>query len=186
MRTTSSSLRVVILETLRLTLRALAPGDLRALATMYADPEVMRYIGTGGPRGRDDAARAIDRQLAVYAERGFGEWPTVLRESGDVVGLCGLIVWLDIDGTEELEVAYLLARAPRTRGVGPGPGHGGRRRDPRLGRARARPQAFGLLHLSRAHRVDPRRPEDRMRYEKDFLYEGEPMALFAWSAPAGP
>ena len=108
----------MILETPRLTLRALAPGDLGALATMYADPEVMRYIGTGGPRGRDDAARAIDRQLVVYAERGFGEWAAVLRESGDMVGLCGLIVWPDIEGTEELEVAYLLAREVWGRGLG--------------------------------------------------------------------
>lgn len=172
----------MILETPRLALRALAPGDLDALAAMYADPEVMRYIGTGGPRGRDDAARAIDRQLTVYVERGFGEWAAVLRESGDMVGLCGLIVWPDIEGTEELEVAYLLAREAWGRGLGTEVA--GAIRDwavRELGRRRLvsciYPEHSASIHV--AQKIG-------MRYEKDFLYEGEPMALYAWSAPAEP
>lgn len=170
----------MILDTARLTLRPLTPGDLDALAAMYADPEVMRYIGTGGPRDRDHAARAIDRQRAVSAERGFGEWATVLRESGDMVGLCGLIVWPDIDGTEELEVAYLLAREAWGRGLGTEVA--GAIRD------------WAARELGRRRLVSCIYPEHTasirvaqkigMRYEKDFLYEGEPMALYAWTAPA--
>ena len=35
------------LETDRLVLRAPVPEDAEALAPMYADPEVMRYVGDG-------------------------------------------------------------------------------------------------------------------------------------------
>jgi ribosomal-protein-alanine N-acetyltransferase len=172
----------VILETARLTLRPLTPGDLDALASMYADPEVMRYIGTGGPRGRDDAARYIDRQLDTYAERGFGEWATVLRESGDMVGLCGLIVWPDIGGTAELEVAYMLARDAWGKGLATEAA--GAIRDwavSELGRRRLvsciDPEHAASIHV--AQKIG-------MRYERDFLYEGAPMALYAWSAPVEP
>ncbi len=99
-----------ILETPRLVLRELVPQDEDALAAMYADPEVMRWIGRGGVRTRDDARESIRRQLDGYRARGYGEWATTLRGSDEPIGLCGLIRWPDVDGVEEIEVAYLLAR----------------------------------------------------------------------------
>ena len=50
-------------------------------------------------------------------------------------GCAGLILWPDIDGAEELEVAYLLARDA----WGTGLRHRGRRRDPRPRRRRSAP-----------------------------------------------
>jgi len=99
-----------IIETERLVLRELSEPDVDALTSMYADPEVMRWIGTGGVRSRDDAVRSIELQREGYAEHGYGEWATVRRDTGEMVGLCGLIRWPDIEGTEEIEVAYMLAR----------------------------------------------------------------------------
>ena len=40
---------MLALETERLLLRAPVPDDADALAPMYADPEVMRYVGDGRP-----------------------------------------------------------------------------------------------------------------------------------------
>lgn len=99
-----------VIETERLVLRELGEEDVDALTSMYADPEVMRWIGTGGVRTRDDAVRSIERQRQEYAERGYGEWATVRRDTSEMIGLCGLIRWPDIEGTEEIEVAYMLAR----------------------------------------------------------------------------
>jgi RimJ/RimL family protein N-acetyltransferase len=99
----------VVIETERLVLRELEPTDEDALARMFADPEVMRWIGTGGVRTREVATRTIERERERYAERGWGEWATCRRDTGDMIGLCGLILWPDLDGVEELEVAYLLA-----------------------------------------------------------------------------
>lgn len=100
----------IVLETPRLTLRELVPEDEDALAAMFADPEVMRWIGSGGVRTRRDARSAIRRQLDAYRDRGYGEWAATLRGSAEPIGMCGLIHWPDIDGIEEIEVAYLLAR----------------------------------------------------------------------------
>jgi len=98
------------IETDRLVLRDLEPGDLDALAAMFADEEVMRWIGGSGVRGRDVAEGMIERQRRHYAERGWGQWATVERATGRMIGVCGLILWPSMDGHEELEVAYLLAR----------------------------------------------------------------------------
>lgn len=100
-----------LIETERLVLRELDENDVDALASMYADPEVMRWIGTGGVRSREDARRSIEKQRDEYDERGYGEWATIRRDTGEMVGLCGLIRWPHIDGAEEIEVAYMLARA---------------------------------------------------------------------------
>jgi ribosomal-protein-alanine N-acetyltransferase len=99
-----------VIETERLFLRELVETDADALAAMYADPEVMRWIGRGGVRSHEDALRAIERQQREYRERGYGEWATVVRGTDEMIGLCGIIRWPDIDGVEEIEVAYLLAR----------------------------------------------------------------------------
>jgi len=100
----------MVLETPRLILRELVPEDEDALAAMFADPEVMRWIGTGGIRTRQHAREVIEKQLREYREHGYGEWATILRGPDELIGLCGLIRWQDIDGVEETEVAYLLAR----------------------------------------------------------------------------
>jgi ribosomal-protein-alanine N-acetyltransferase len=98
------------LQTGRLLLRDLEPDDLDALTALFADEEVMRWIGAGGVLGRDVAAGMIERQQRHYLERGWGQWATVERASGRMIGVCGLILWPAIGGREELEVAYLLAR----------------------------------------------------------------------------
>lgn len=98
------------IQTERLVLRDLEPGDLDALAAMFADEEVMRWIGGGGVLGRDVAEGMIARQRRHYAERGWGQWATVERATGRMIGVCGLILWPSMGGQEELEVAYLLAR----------------------------------------------------------------------------
>lgn len=168
----------VVIETSRLLLRELEPGDLDALAALYADEAVMRYIGQGGVLPREDAARYIDRQRAHYRERGFGEWATVEKASGDTVGLCGLILWPDIDGAEELEVAYMLARRAWGRGLAT------------EAAAAIRDHASGALGRVRlvsciypAHTASIHVAEKiGMRHEKDFDYGGQPMTLYAWSA----
>jgi len=98
------------LQTERLLLRDLETDDLDDLAAIFADEEVMRWIGGGGVLGRDVAAGMIERQRQHYADRGWGQWATIERASGRMIGVCGLILWPAMDGREELEVAYLLAR----------------------------------------------------------------------------
>ena len=99
-----------MIDTDRLVLRDLEPADTDAIAAIFADEEVMRFIGAGGVLGRDVVVRMIERERQQYAERGWGQWATVERTTRRCIGVCGLILWPDIGGKEELEVAYLLAR----------------------------------------------------------------------------
>ena len=100
-----------MIETKRLFLRELAPSDDQAVAAMFADPDVMKFVGPGGVRELEDAQRMIERERKHYADRGWGQWAAVERATGRMVGVCGLILWPDIDGEQELEVAYLFAKA---------------------------------------------------------------------------
>ena len=138
-----------LIETERLVLRDLEPGDEDTLAAMLADEEVMRWIGAGGAQVGDVARRVIERERGHYAERGWGEWATTERDSGRMIGLCGLILWPDIEGREELEVP---TSSPATRGAGGTPP----RRRPRSARSGARSVAAALERVVVTRR-SPRR-----------------------------
>jgi ribosomal-protein-alanine N-acetyltransferase len=119
----------VVLETERLALRHFVWEDSDALAEIMADPEVMRYIGTGQPKTREETRRLLglwiddgvrawpDETLerlpqlnrAVERDASFGLWATVEKATGRLIGRCGLLAW-DLDGAKETEVGYLLAR----------------------------------------------------------------------------
>jgi ribosomal-protein-alanine N-acetyltransferase len=105
----------VIAETERLLLRELTPDDLDAYAAMNADSEVTRYLGSGRTRTRIETLAEIEYVLRMYAEHGYGLWATVRKDDGVFIGRCGLLNW-HLDGRDEVEVAYGLARAHWGRG----------------------------------------------------------------------
>jgi ribosomal-protein-alanine N-acetyltransferase len=161
-----------VIETERLTLRDLEPTDLDALAAIFADAEVMRYIGAGGVLGRDVAERMITREREHYAERGWGEWAAVERATGRMVGVCGLILWPDIDGRQELEVAYLLARDAWGRGYATEAATA--IRDAGL---EIRPDLVSLIYPDNAASI---RVAEKigMAYEKDVPFQGHDLRLY--------
>jgi [ribosomal protein S5]-alanine N-acetyltransferase len=107
------------LETERLVLRAPVPEDADALAPMYADPEVMRYVGDGIALTREETERLVQRMVQAWEADGFGLFTTVRKADEAVIGRVGLIVWnpetwqvtrADANGPTELEVGYTLGR----------------------------------------------------------------------------
>jgi len=112
---------VVALETDRLVLRAPVPEDAETLAPMYADPEVMRYVGDGRTLTRAETERSVRRMIERWDADGFGLFTTVRKEDGAVIGRVGLLVWNSdtwepttrAEGAEvptEVEVGYTLGR----------------------------------------------------------------------------
>ncbi len=106
------------LETDRLVLRPLALDDLDDLARWYADPEVMRYIGSGEAIDRDRSRQSLERMIAGLEADGFGQLAVERKEDGVFIGRCGLLVWdaeawtptraSEAEGPVEIEVGYLL------------------------------------------------------------------------------
>jgi ribosomal-protein-alanine N-acetyltransferase len=97
------------LTTPRLQIRLLRPDDAGALHRIYGDPEAMRYVGsTGQARTREQTGRSVARVIADRETHGFGLWAAELRESGEMIGMCGLA---PVEGTDsDVEVVYVLER----------------------------------------------------------------------------
>lgn len=101
------------IATPRLLLRQFRAGDHAAYAATCADPEVMRYIGTGGPISSDDTWRSIAGMLGHWQLLGYGIWAIELSETGDLIGRAGFI---DPPGWPGFEIGWLLAREHWGRG----------------------------------------------------------------------
>ncbi|GAA5345400.1 ribosomal-protein-alanine N-acetyltransferase [Planifilum fimeticola] len=107
----------VVLETDRLILRHFVMGDLDDLYRIYTQPGTMRYIGSGRVPGYAEVKDWLHRHVyEVIPSRGHGLYATVHRESGRLIGRCGLVTQ-EVDGVEELEVGYLIDRNYRGQGL---------------------------------------------------------------------
>jgi ribosomal-protein-alanine N-acetyltransferase len=78
------------IETRRLRLRPIALADLDALANMWRDPEVMRYLPTGESRPVEATRVELAYMVTHWQTRGFGVWAVTLKETGEFAGYCGL------------------------------------------------------------------------------------------------
>src|SRR6185312_14428647 len=73
---------------------------------MYADPEVMRYLG-GEPLARNDAWRNMATAAGHWVLRGYGLWVVERKSDRAVMGRVGLI---NPEGWPGLEVGWTLGR----------------------------------------------------------------------------
>src|SRR3954447_670009 len=161
----------VVLETERLLLRRLRDSDLDALAAIYADPAVTRFLG--GTRTREDTRARLGWMIAATEEQGFGLWATTLRADGTLVGRCGILVQ-DVGGVREHEIAYLLGS--EWWGKGYATEAAAAIRD----HARSRLGFDRLISL-----IDPENIASQavalrigMHHERDLIFGGRPTALF--------
>ncbi|MDO4571995.1 MAG: GNAT family N-acetyltransferase [Clostridia bacterium] len=101
------------IETQRLVLRRLRATDYPALCRIVCDEEVMyAYEGAFS----DEEARSwLQGQLLRYRRDGFGLNAVILKESGEMIGQCGLSLqsW---NGRTVHEIGYLFQKAHWHRG----------------------------------------------------------------------
>jgi RimJ/RimL family protein N-acetyltransferase len=108
-----------LLETERLRLRPFHPDDLGALATMWADDEVVRYIG-GNKLSREDTWRRSLAACGQWPYTGFGYWIVELKDSGELAGQLGFADFKremepGIEG--EPELGYVFSPAVHGKGI---------------------------------------------------------------------
>ena len=95
------------LETERLRLRAFRQSDLDDYAALNADPEVLRYLGSGPAWDRSRSWRHMAFLVGHWKLGGAGMWAMEHRETGDFVGVAG---FAEPEGWPGFELAGCLAR----------------------------------------------------------------------------
>lgn len=101
----------MVLETERLILRELTPDDYDGLYEVLADPNIMTHYPYVFEEGR--VRDWITRNRRRYEQDGFGLWAVVLKETGEMIGDCGITMQC-IHGKMLPEVGYHI-RADRQR-----------------------------------------------------------------------
>lgn len=101
------------METKRLILRELIMEDFDALHEILSDPQTMQHYPA--PFSEEQTRRWIMRNMERYAELGFGLWAVILKETGELIGDCG-VTMQNIHGTLCPEIGYHIHRDRRRRG----------------------------------------------------------------------
>lgn len=96
---------IPLLLTERLRLRAIEASDLDAFAAMHANPEVMRFLGAGRPRTREETWDTMAAMRGQWALRGYGVFALERREAPGFIGRAGI---LHPGAWPEPELAYGL------------------------------------------------------------------------------
>lgn len=184
----------VVLETDRLLLRHFEWSDLDALHAIMSDPEVMRYVGTGSPKTRQQTERLLgfwitengrawdehtlarlpQLRRAIERDAHLSIWATIDKRTRRMIGRCGLIAW-DLDGAKEVEVGYMIAKPQWGLGYATEAARGIRDYAfERLGFDR-------LISLVQPANVASRRVamKNRMRHERDAKVGQSPAMVFA-------
>jgi RimJ/RimL family protein N-acetyltransferase len=109
--------RTPILETKRLILRRLIMDDLDDLFALYSDAQVRKYFPEG-TLTYEQTKEELEWFLNGHPTHPeLGLWATIQKETGKFIGRCGLLPWT-IEGRQEVEVAYMIAREYWRQGFG--------------------------------------------------------------------
>jgi RimJ/RimL family protein N-acetyltransferase len=95
---------MLIQQTKRLTIRPFALEDGDFIIRLLNQPSFIQSIGDKGVRNREQAAAYLhDGPLKAYREQGHGLYLVALRDSGQAIGMCGLI---KRDCFQEVDLGY--------------------------------------------------------------------------------
>ena len=101
------------MKTQRLILREMTEDDFDALHAIFSDSETMQHYPS--PFDEEKTRSWIARNQARYAELGFGLWAVVLKETGGVIGDCG-VTMQNIHGQILPEIGYHIHKEHQRRG----------------------------------------------------------------------
>jgi len=98
------------LKTQRLLLRHFHIEDLEQIhGQIFSDAEVMRF--GDGPQTREWVHQWLVRHINGYKMHGYGPFAVIEQKTQKIIGYCGLFYFPDINGKEEVEIGYRLARS---------------------------------------------------------------------------
>ena len=107
-----------VLETDRIMLRRFVESDLDDLCRLYADPKVRRFFPEGV------LSRAEAEEELAWSIHGSDElhpslrlYAAMDRRTGSFIGRGGFVRW-ELDGSVEVEIAYMIEKKLWRRGLG--------------------------------------------------------------------
>lgn len=103
------------IETERLILRQPTIAHLNDwAASVFADPEVIRYMPKRDMTPYERAERALNVYNRLWAQHEVGGWVITDKSSGQLIGSCEIEY---LDETDEYELGYALSKAYWGRGI---------------------------------------------------------------------
>lgn len=95
-------------ETERLWIRKLETSDISGWEAYFTNNPSLPLLGLDDERSAAEKSGFwIGRQLERYAQSGLGHKALILKQTGKLVGQCGLLCQ-HIDGKDEIEIGYHL------------------------------------------------------------------------------
>ena len=102
-----------VIETERLFLREMTMDDFDALYKVLSDKDIMQHYPYAFDESR--VKNWIERNINRYKNDGFGLWAVCLKETGEMIGDCGLTLQ-NIDGQMLPEIGYHIRKDCQGRG----------------------------------------------------------------------
>jgi RimJ/RimL family protein N-acetyltransferase len=99
------------IETARLRLRQFTLADFDDLFRIYSDSQVMQYLSS---RTKEQIQASLCKHIQHWQEYNFGMYAVIHKESGKVIGRCGLGF---LDNTPEVELGYVFDKSYWNRGL---------------------------------------------------------------------
>jgi ribosomal-protein-alanine N-acetyltransferase len=105
---------VIKLETRRLIIEELEPDDAPFTLALLNDEAFIQNIGDRGIRTVEQARQyLLEGAIASYLKNGFGMFAVRLRETGETLGMCGLV---KRPGLDNVDIGYGFLPAARGQG----------------------------------------------------------------------
>jgi len=96
-----------LVETTRLQMRRMTYDDVAALLTVFGDAEVMRFYTA--PFDGQRMQEWVAWNQRSYTNCGHGLWALILRDTGELIGDCGLVNQV-VEDVQEVEIGYHIRR----------------------------------------------------------------------------
>ena len=97
---------MIQIKTQRLTLRQFNPSDAEFIIKLLNEPSFIKNIGNRNVRTIADSEKYLENgPISSYVRNGFGLLAVTLTDTGQIIGMCGLI---KRDTLEDVDIGYAL------------------------------------------------------------------------------
>lgn len=94
-----------IIETKRLIIKEYSYEDIAKLNIILSNPKTMSFWPA--PFTLKQTESWVNNNIKRYSELGFGRWAIILKDTGELIGDCGLMV-AELDGIQENDLGYII------------------------------------------------------------------------------